>query len=108
MGKKEWFVVGLLILLSNSVSLFVVKKYLIKEPKIVDIVKLLEEDKQADIRNVLAGKMTQEEFIAKQTALMKKIEDVVNAENEVIFVRQCILGTKYEDITERIKNNLNQ
>lgn len=106
MKKMEWASIALLILLSNSVTLLVVQKYMVPKFKVVDLIKVLETDKKGDLQNVLAGKMTQDEYIAKHKDDGKKITDVATAQKGIVLIKQCVLGNNYDDITPIIEANL--
>jgi p-aminobenzoyl-glutamate transporter AbgT len=108
MKKMEWAFVALLVLLSNSITLFVVQKYMTPKFKVVDLIKVLETDKKGDLQNVLSGKMTQDEYIAKHKDDGKKIADVATAQNGIVLIKQCVLGSNYDDITPIIESNLSK
>lgn len=103
MNKKEWAAIVLLVLFSNALTIFATSKYLIPKPKIVDLVSVLEDGRRADIQKVLEGKMTQDEFAQKHEAIGKKVDAAINAQGVPVFVKQCVMGTAYEDITPLIK-----
>ncbi|MFA6396546.1 MAG: hypothetical protein WCW84_11325 [Sulfurimonas sp.] len=102
-GKKEWATIVILILLSNAATLFVTSKYLIPKIKVVDIVKLLDEGRRSDLQGVLDGKMTQDDFIAKQKIINSKVENAINSQTGTVLIKQCVMGTKNEDITSLVK-----
>lgn len=106
MSKKEWGMVIILILMSNAATLTVVHKYLTPKTQVVDVVKLLETGRKDDLQNVLAGKMTQDEFIAKYKEVSLKIATTVNAQKNPVFVKQCVLGNGFEDITPTIEASI--
>jgi hypothetical protein len=108
MGKKEWGAIVILVLLSNAATLFVTSKYLIQKPKVVDVVKILEEGRRDDIKQVLDGKMTQDEFVARHKAISEKVEATINSQGGTVLMKQCVMGSVHEDITPFVKAAIGQ
>ncbi len=106
MTKKEWGIIVLIVLLSNSITLFTVSKFLIPKTKTVDIVSLLEDQRRLDIQAVIEGKMTKEAFITKQKAISEKLHNSINQQDGLVLVKECVMGSSHEDITPIIKDAL--
>lgn len=108
MTRKEWGIILLIVLLSNSITLFTVSKFLIPKAKTVDIVSLLENQRRLDIQAVLNGKMTKEAFIAKQKAISKKLHTSIDQQEGLILIKECVIGGSHEDITPIIKDAISK
>lgn len=104
MSSKEWGGVVILLLLSNAITLFVTSKFLIPKVKTVDIVSILENDRRDDIKKVLEGSMSQDEFVAKHKLISNKFNEIISSQSGTVFVKQCVAGGNNEDITDLIRN----
>lgn len=106
MTTKDWIIIVSIILLSSAAQLLIVKKFLIPEVKTVDLVSLLEEERAANIKAVLDGKMTQEQFAENVKNTGTKIDKFISAEKGLVLVKQCVVGNNTQEITTSLKASL--
>lgn len=95
-----WLLVIVLIVFSNTVTLWVAKRYLLRI-RVVDTVALIDRQKSELIRQADQGRITVEEAVARQKAYLAALERELQGE-PLVFIKQCVLG-KHEDITDRFE-----
>lgn len=91
-----WLVILALIVFSNTLTLWITKRYLIKI-RVVDTVTLIDRQKTELIARTNQGQITSDEAVAKQKVFLSALQR--NLEREpMVFIKQCVLGS-HEDIT---------
>jgi len=105
MNYKEWTAVILLIALSNAVTLWATKEYLVPgSPKAVDLVSLFDTPKIGAAKKMLDGGMSEDEFRAEVERRTKLFESIMEDMDGVVLLRQCIVGGNgYDDITDQVE-----
>lgn len=110
MKKLEMFTIAVLIILSNTVTIFITKQYLIPDVKTVSLMEIINDEDDANLKAFTDGKISEEEYTKKIENKMARLQeslDFYSNGKTILLIEEAVIKTKnnnYTSITEQIKN----